>query len=196
MPPRARSCWMDGKPRRPSPCWSSCAPRLGEAGEEPLDDAGRDAIAAEGQGMAAAALRVLAVARKRGVEPGDAEGGLTFLGLAGMIDPPRPEAKAAIRTCGQAGIKPLMLTGDHPITAQAIARELGVLRSGRAVTGAELDRMDDGELAREVEAIEVYARVSPAHKLRVVAALQARGHSVAMTGDGVNDAPALKQADI
>jgi len=175
---------------------ASCSRRLGEAGEEPLDEAGREAILAEAQRMAASALRVLAVARKRAAGPEDAESGLTFLGLAGMIDPPRPEAKEAIRICGRAGVKPLMITGDHPVTAQAIARELGVLRGGRAVTGAELDRLDDAGFAREVEAIEVYARVSPAHKLRVVAALQERGHSVAMTGDGVNDAPALKQADI
>ncbi|HWM91921.1 MAG TPA: cation-translocating P-type ATPase [Thermoanaerobaculia bacterium] len=173
-----------------------CTKHLGESGEEPLDDAAREAIAAEGRSMAESALRVLAVARKRGATQEDAESGLTFLGLAGMIDPPRPEAKEAIRTCDQAGIKALMITGDHPVTAQAIARELGVLRNGRAVTGAELDRLDDAELAREVEAIEVYARVSPAHKLRVVGALQERGHSVAMTGDGVNDAPALKKADI
>jgi Ca2+-transporting ATPase len=170
--------------------------RLGAAGEEPLDAAGREAVLAEAQSLAASALRVLAIARKTDASPGDAEQGLTLLGLAGMIDPPRPEAKAAILTCERAGIKPLMITGDHPVTAEAIARELGVLRSGRAVTGAEIDRMDDAELAREVETFEVCARVSPAHKLRIVTALQARGHSVAMTGDGVNDAPALKKADI
>ncbi|HEX2642161.1 MAG TPA: cation-translocating P-type ATPase [Thermoanaerobaculia bacterium] len=170
--------------------------RLGAAGEEPLDAAGREVVLAEAQSLAASALRVLAIARKTDASPGDAEQGLTFLGLAGMIDPPRPEAKAAILTCERAGIKPLMITGDHPVTAEAIARELGVLRSGRAVTGAEIDRMDDAELAREVETFEVCARVSPAHKLRIVTALQARGHSVAMTGDGVNDAPALKKADI
>ena len=174
----------------------ACSRRLGEAGEEPLDDAGRQAVLAEAQRLAASALRVLAVARKQRTDVEDAERDLTFLGLAGMIDPPRPEAKDAIRICERAGIKPLMITGDHPDTAQAIARELGVLRDGRAITGAELDRMDDADLAREVEAIEVYARVSPADKLRVVTALQERGHSVAMTGDGVNDAPALKKADI
>jgi Ca2+-transporting ATPase len=174
----------------------ACARQLGEAGEEALDDDGREAALAAAQSMAASALRVLAMARKRGTDLAHAESGLTFLGLAGMIDPPRPEVKEAIRTCERAGIKPLMITGDHPVTAQAIARELGVLRTGRAATGAELDAMDDADLAREVEAIEVYARVSPAHKLRVVAALQERGHAVAMTGDGVNDAPALKKADI
>jgi Ca2+-transporting ATPase len=114
----------------------------------------------------------------------------------GMIDPPRPEAKAAIQICEQAGIKAVMITGDHPLTAQAVARELGLLKSGRVITGAELEAMDEAEFEREVEDIEVYARVSPAHKLRVVTALQKHGHIVAMTGDGVNDAPALKKADI
>ena len=122
---------------------------------------------------------------------------MTFLGLAGMIDPPRPEAKAAIAVCAEAGIRPVMITGDHPVTAQAVARELGLLQNGgRVVTGAELEEMPDEQLQRDVENISVYARVSPAHKLRVVTAWQARGHIVAMTGDGVNDAPALKKADI
>jgi Ca2+-transporting ATPase len=173
-----------------------CTRRRTETGEEDLDDAGREAVLAEARRMAEAALRVLAVAAKRDARREDAEAGLTFLGLAGMIDPPRPEAKEAIATCGRAGIKPLMITGDHPDTAQAIASELGVLRGGRAVTGAELDALGEPELVDEVESIEVYARVSPAHKLRVVTALQQKGHSVAMTGDGVNDAPALKKADI
>jgi Ca2+-transporting ATPase len=121
---------------------------------------------------------------------------MTFLGFVGMIDPPRPEAKAAVQTCENAGIKVVMITGDHPITAQAIARELGILKAGRVVTGDELEAMPDAELEREVRNIEVYARVSPAHKLRVVTALQKNGQIVAMTGDGVNDAPALKKADI
>lgn len=177
----------------------ACSRRLAESGEESLDDAGREAILAEAGRMAEDALRVLAVARKSGVTPGDekaAERDLTFLGLAGMIDPPRPEVKEAIRTCERAGIQPRMITGDHPVTAQSIARELGLLREGRAVTGAELEKMSDEELEREIERIEVYARVSPAHKLRIVTAFQKRGYSVAMTGDGVNDAPALKKADI
>jgi Ca2+-transporting ATPase len=121
---------------------------------------------------------------------------MTFLGLAGMIDPPRPEAKAAVQTCGKAGIKVQMITGDHPLTARAVARELGILRKGGVVTGPELEAMDDVTLERESENIEVYARVSPAHKLRVVTALQKKDYVVAMTGDGVNDAPALKKADI
>jgi Ca2+-transporting ATPase len=126
----------------------------------------------------------------------NAQTGMTFLGLAGMIDPPRPEAKRAIAICKQAGIRPVMITGDHPLTAQAVARELGLLKTGRVVTGAELEMITDEQFEHEVETIDVYARVSPAHKLRVVTALQARGHIVAMTGDGVNDAPSLKKADI
>jgi Ca2+-transporting ATPase len=113
-----------------------------------------------------------------------------------MIDPPRLEAKRAIAICKQAGIRPVMITGDHPVTAQAVAMELGLLKTGRVVTGAELEMMTDEQFKREVETIDVYARVSPAHKLRVVTALQANGHIVAMTGDGVNDAPSLKKADI
>jgi Ca2+-transporting ATPase len=147
--------------------------------------------------MASEALRVLGIASKPGVTPDTAERGMTFLGLAGMIDPPRPEAKAAIATCTDAGIRPVMITGDHPVTAQAVARELGLLRNGgRVVTGADLEDMSDEQLEHASEEISVYARVSPAHKLRVVTALQARGHIAAMTGDGVNDAPALKKADI
>jgi len=121
---------------------------------------------------------------------------MVFLGLVGMIDPPRPEAKAAVQISKEAGIKVVMITGDHPLTAQAIARELGILKAGRIVTGMELEALGESGLEREVENIEVYARVSPAHKLRVVTALQKNGHIVAMTGDGVNDAPALKKADI
>jgi Ca2+-transporting ATPase len=138
----------------------------------------------------------LAVAARPDARLEEAESGLTLLGLIGLIDPPRPEARAAIETCELAGIKTVMITGDHPLTAQAIATELGLLRNGRVVTGAELEAMSDAEFERQVEDIQVYARVSPAHKLRVVTALQQHGHIAAMTGDGVNDAPALKKADI
>ena len=175
---------------------ASCTRQLSEIGESELDGPTRELILAASQQMAGDALRVLAIACKPNATPEDAEQGMIFLGLAGMIDPPRPEAKTSIEKCRQAGIKAVMITGDHPLTAQAIARELGVLKNGRAVTGAELAAMSDVELAGQVENIEVYARVSPADKLRVVTALQANRHIVAMTGDGVNDAPALKKADI
>jgi Ca2+-transporting ATPase len=161
-----------------------------------LDDAGKENLLEVARGMAGDALRVLAIASKPDATPEDAQAGMTFLGLAGMIDPPRPEAKSAIAICEQAGIRPVMITGDHPVTARAVARELGLLKTGKVVTGAELEAMTDEQFEREVETIDVYARVSPAHKLRVVTALQANGHIVAMTGDGVNDAPALKKADI
>jgi len=167
-----------------------------EGGTVVLDPAGRKAIVDAARRMASDALRVLAVAARPAATRENAEQNMTFLGLVGMIDPPRPEAKAAIGICEQAGIKPVMITGDHPLTAQAVARELGLLKAGRMVVGAELDAMDETQLAQEVDGIEVYARVSPAHKLRVVTALQHNGHIVAMTGDGVNDAPALKKADI
>ena len=168
----------------------------GETLEKLLDDAGRDQIMETARGLADQALRVLGAARKSGATLGNAEHGMTFLGLAGMIDPPRPEAKESVRKCEQAGIRVIMITGDHPVTAQAVARELGILKEGRAITGAQLDTLSDAELEREVAGIDVFARVSPAHKLRVVTALQKGGSVVAMTGDGVNDAPALKKADI
>ena len=125
------------------------------------------------------------------------ENGLTFMGLVGMIDPPRPEAKDAVAVCRKAGIKPVMITGDHVITASAIAKELGILEEGdKAITGAQLDAMNDSELDAQMENISVYARVSPENKIRIVKAWQRKGQVVSMTGDGVNDAPALKAADI
>jgi Ca2+-transporting ATPase len=146
--------------------------------------------------MTTEALRVLAVATKPTASLADAENEMVFLGLAGMIDPPRPEAAEAIKICSAAGIRTIMITGDHPGTGEAVARELGLLKTGHVVTGAELESMSDAEFEQKVETIEVYARVSPEHKLRVVTALQKKGHVVAMTGDGVNDAPALKKADV
>ena len=155
------------------------------------------------ESMSRDALRVLAVACKtldavpEHPTGEELENGLTFLGLVGMIDPPRPEAKEAVATCRKAGIKPIMITGDHVVTASAIAKELGILQEGdRAITGAELDAMSEEELDGQVEHISVYARVSPENKIRIVKAWQRRGQVVSMTGDGVNDAPALKAADI
>jgi Ca2+-transporting ATPase len=174
----------------------SCARRLTPNGDVALDAASKEKILAVAQGVASQALRVLAVASKSNATLESAECDMTFIGLVGMIDPPRPEAKMAIRECEQASIKPVMITGDHPLTAQAVARELNLLKTGRMITGAELESMNEPEFERQVENVEVYARVSPAHKLRVVSALQKKGHIVAMTGDGVNDAPALKKADI
>ncbi len=153
--------------------------------------------------MSGDALRVLAIGYKEidtvpaEPTPEQLECDLTFMGLVGMIDPPRPEAKAAVAVCRQAGIRPVMITGDHVITASAIARELGILEEGdRAITGAQLDAMTDSELDANVESISVYARVSPENKIRIVKAWQRKDQVVSMTGDGVNDAPALKAADI
>lgn len=153
--------------------------------------------------MSKDALRVLAVGYKEidlvPANPAseELENGLTFLGLMGMIDPPRPEVREAVALCRRAGIKPVMITGDHVITASAIAKELGILEEGDgAITGAQLDAMSDSELDRQVEHISVYARVSPENKIRIVKAWQRKDQVVAMTGDGVNDAPALKAADI
>ena len=160
-------------------------------------------IAEANRAMAGRALRVLACAeRSWDAEPADyapaqLEQQLCFVGLAGMIDPVRPEVKAAIAECREAGIRPIMITGDHIDTAAAIARELDMLPEGcRAVTGAQLDEMDDAQFARELENIRVYARVQPEHKTRIVRAWQAAGCVTAMTGDGVNDAPSIKAADI
>lgn len=153
--------------------------------------------------MSSSALRVLAVAYKeidslpQEITPENLENDLTLLGLVGMIDPPRPEAKEAVATCRKAGIRPVMITGDHVVTASAIAKELGILSEGdRAITGAELDAMTDSELDAHVQEISVYARVSPENKIRIVKSWQRKGQVVSMTGDGVNDAPALKAADI
>ena len=153
--------------------------------------------------MSRDALRVLAVGYKfidkvpENPTPAELECDLAFIGLVGMIDPPRPEAAEAVAICKKAGIKPVMITGDHVVTASAIAKALGILEEGdRAITGTELDRMTDRELDEAVESISVYARVSPENKIRIVKAWQRKNQIVSMTGDGVNDAPALKAADI
>ena len=144
-------------------------------------------------------LRVLAIACRPYAEAGKngEEEDLIFLGLMAMMDPPRPESRSAVASARQAGIRPVMITGDHKVTAMAIAERIGILNAGdTAATGAELDQMKEEDLDRRLEHISVYARVSPEHKIRIVSAWQKRGHIVAMTGDGVNDAPALKKADI
>ena len=173
----------------------------------PLTPERRTEILRANEGLADGALRTLGVAAHwlpdssverddRGTVDPRVEQDLVFAGLIGMIDPPRAEAKDAVARARSAGIRSLMITGDHPRTAAVIARELGITDDGRAVTGAELDAMDDATLARTVRDVSVYARVNPEHKLRLVSALRQHGAVVAMTGDGVNDAPALKSADI
>jgi len=155
------------------------------------------------ESMANAALRVLAMAYKdmpeapQNIHIGDIENGLIFIGMLGMIDPARPEVIDAVGKCNTAGIRPVMITGDHKSTAMAIAREIGIYREGDlAITGAELEKMNEDDFRQNVSLYSVYARVAPEHKVRIVKAWQSRGEVVAMTGDGVNDAPALKQADI
>ncbi len=178
-----------------------CSTQWTPEGRAPLDNA---ALLAQAHQLAEQGLRVLALARRSHARLPDTnaldavESDLELLGLIALIDPPRPEAVAAVRDCISAGITPVMITGDHPATARAIAHRLGIVDSADApvLTGAELARLDDATLGTHVEQVHVYARVDPAQKIRIVEALQARGHFVAMTGDGVNDAPALKRADI
>ncbi|MGQ0763995.1 MAG: cation-translocating P-type ATPase [Acidobacteriota bacterium] len=168
----------------------------------PLSAEVRARIQSANDSLAASGMRVLGFAFRMLQEPTGGERtealerDLTFVGLVGMIDPPRAEVKEAVAKCKSAGIRPVMITGDHPLTAAYIARDLGIINGGRVVTGVELEKKSDEELRGLVEDVSVYARVSPEHKFRIVEALQARGHIVAMTGDGVNDAPALKRANI
>ncbi|MBN1369135.1 MAG: cation-translocating P-type ATPase [Dehalococcoidaceae bacterium] len=179
---------------------ASCSSVLENGASRALNDEYRTGILAVARDMASDALRVLGMAykpmRDAVTEDKEAERGMVFLGLTGIIDPPRPEAREAIAVCTKAGIRSVMITGDHKVTATAIARELGLLKEGMVITGAELDGIDDAAFDDIVEEVEIYARVSPSHKLRVVGALTSRRHVVAMTGDGINDAPALKKADI
>ena len=171
----------------------------------PMTDADRRRILEVNASLSSNALRVLAAAVKvlpevpddDGLTPDQIERDLVFVGLWGMIEPARPEVKPAIAVARGAGIKTVMITGDYPDTAVAIAREINLLRpGGKVLTGQDLDGLDDGKFSQVVEDVDVYARVSPQHKVRIVEALKARGHIAAMTGDGVNDAPALKRADI
>jgi Ca2+-transporting ATPase len=176
---------------------------LHRKGPLPMEDHDRDEIVKANSGMASQALRVLGVAYRKldhlpeKIAADDIERDLIFVGLVGMIDPARPEVKPAIARARGAGIRTVMITGDYRETARAIAGEIGLLRrDGQVHTGAELDDMDDAALAKEVDHTDVFARVSPQHKVRIVEAFRARDQVVAMTGDGVNDAPALKRADI
>jgi Ca2+-transporting ATPase len=182
-----------------------CRDFLSTFGEMPLTEGNRQVIMSEAAQMAGGALRVLGLAyRKLGSVPEspseEMETDLVWVGLAGMMDPPRSEAKEAVSKCHQAGIRVIMVTGDHPDTALAIARELGLVPPGQTsaavLTGADLSRLSDDDLAVILPRAPVFARVAPEHKLRLVNLLKAQGEVVAMTGDGVNDAPALKRADI
>lgn len=181
-----------------------CTRYMGEDGVVPMTDELRRQVMDQNKAMADRALRVMASARRdwgkempESFEPGFLEQDLTFVGLSGMIDPVRPEVKAAIEEAHSAGIRVVMITGDHIDTAVAIARELGIIESReQAITGAELDRISDEDLADEVERFGVYARVQPEHKVRIVDAWKKKDKVVAMTGDGVNDAPSIKKADI
>ena len=181
---RCTSVWRDGR-------------------KQPMTEAFRQEILSQNKAMADQALRVLAAAGRAwnqmpsSQEPDFLEQDLCFLGLCGMIDPVRPEVVDAIRECRGAGIRPVMITGDHKDTAVAIAKELGILEAGwKAVTGAEIDQLSDEELNRRIEEYAVYARVQPEHKVRIVDAWKRKGRITAMTGDGVNDAPSIKRADI
>ena len=181
---RCTSVWRDGR-------------------KQPMTEAFRQEILSQNKAMADQALRVLAAAGRAwnqmpsSQEPDFLEQDLCFLGLCGMIDPVRPEVVDAIRECRGAGIRPVMITGDHKDTAVAIAKKLGILEAGRkAVTGAEIDQLSDEELDRRIEEYAVYARVQPEHKVRIVDAWKRKGRITAMTGDGVNDAPSIKRADI
>ena len=180
-----------------------CDSMLDDGRAVPLGHAMRAAIQQRNHDMAASALRVLAVAYRPldalpvSATPGEVETGLTFIGLLGMIDPPRPEVIEALKVARGAGLKTVMVTGDYKDTAEAIARDIGLRTpEGLVLTGAEIDRLSDAELADRADRLEVCCRVSPQHKTRIVEAFKARDHVVAMTGDGVNDAPALKRANI
>ncbi|MDP2857482.1 MAG: calcium-translocating P-type ATPase, SERCA-type [Bacillota bacterium] len=182
---------------------SKCTRVLSGGREVPFDETSRQRFGQANETMTRSALRVLAVARRTVGKPSDdpapeeIEADLTFLGLLGMIDPPRPEVAPAVAKCHRAGLRVMVITGDHRNTAEAVAREAGI-PGGRppSLSGLEIDSMEDRELAASLQSVSVFARTSPKHKIRIVRALQQKGHIVAMTGDGVNDAPAIKEADI
>ena len=186
---------VDGLLDITSTVWSGdqTIPLTGELRQRIL--AANDTLAQDGQRVLGVIFRPLSALPEKMVED-EIERDATFVGLIGMIDPPRPEVKEAVQICKTAGIRPVMITGDHPLTALSIAQELGINGDGQAITGREVEKLSVDELEALVETTSVYARVSPEHKLKIVQALQNKGHIVAMTGDGVNDAPALKKADI
>lgn len=194
--------WISVTKGAPDILLEKCAFCMEGSGQVPFDSRRKSMARMVNGEMAAQALRVVAVAFRQWEEKPPLteealERNLVFAGMAGMVDPPRPEVKEAVHLCRQAGIRPVMITGDHVLTAEAIGRELGIYQEGDcAVTGAELDKMSDKELETAAETCTVFARVAPEHKVRIVQAFQKRGNVVAMTGDGVNDAPALKTADI
>jgi len=189
------TAFMKGAPENVLKC---CSSEKAEAEPVPLDKGRRREILDVAEGMAADGLRVLGLAMKNLEScPGEKETDMTFLGLVGMIDPPREEAAAAVNMCREVKITPVMITGDHKLTAMAVAREVGIFQEGDlAMTGTELEEVSDEQFEEMVEKVKVYARVSPMDKLRIVTMWKNHGHIVAMTGDGVNDAPALKTADI
>jgi Ca2+-transporting ATPase len=186
---------VDGLVELSTAVWSECR-------SEPLNDEWKARIHRANDELADQGMRVLGVAFRALAEapdqptPASLETELVFVGMVGIIDPPRAEVKDAVAMCQTAGIRPIMITGDHPKTARKIATDLGISKDGRVLAGDALERIDDATLAEAVGETSVYARVSPEHKLRIVQALQSRGQVVAMTGDGVNDAPALKRAEI
>ncbi|CDD62582.1 calcium-translocating P-type ATPase PMCA-type [Clostridium sp. CAG:505] len=194
--------WISVTKGAPDILLEKCAFCMEGSGQVPFDSRRKSMARMVNGEMAAQALRVVAVAFRQWSEKPPLteealERNLVFAGMAGMVDPPRPEVKEAVHLCRQAGIRPVMITGDHVLTAEAIGKELGIYQKGDcAVTGAELDKMSDKELETAAETCTVFARVAPEHKVRIVKVFQKRGNVVAMTGDGVNDAPALKTADI
>jgi Ca2+-transporting ATPase len=184
----------------PEAVLAQCTHQRGEGQAQPLTEADRTHALDVATQMAGEGLRVLAFAEKvvptEPMSQEEAEADLTFVGLVGLLDPPRPEVKAALDTSRGAGIRTIMVTGDHPLTAQTIAKQIGLDGNTRVLTGPELDALSDDALREDVSQVSIYARTTPADKLRIVQALQQQGERVAVTGDGINDAPALAAADI
>ncbi|MDO4531523.1 MAG: cation-translocating P-type ATPase, partial [Bacillota bacterium] len=200
---RSGEKWISVTKGAPDVLFSKCSRCLAGEGQVPFDSRRKSEVSLKNGEMAAEALRVVAVAfREWEKEPlfftaEELEQDLVFAGMAGMMDPPRKDAKKAVEICKGAGIRPVMITGDHALTAKAIASQLGIFTNGDSmITGQELERLSEAELAEAVERCTVFARVTPTHKVRIVEAFRRLGKVTAMSGDGVNDAPALKAADI